>query len=168
MRLVALLRDPIDRAFSAWRKRPRRQEGLSFEEAIEREDERIAGEFERMEADPEYVSQAFSRYAHLFRSRYADQLERWLEHFPREHLLVLSTEELLRDPAETARTAARFLGLPDADLGAFPRLNAGLEQSLAPETRERLARYFEEQNRRLYELAGRDFGWTGPTERARV
>jgi hypothetical protein len=51
------------------------------------------------------------------------------------------------------------LGAPGHELGSYPRVYQQEYAELRPGTRRRLAEYFAEPNRRLYELLGRDFGW---------
>jgi hypothetical protein len=94
MRLIAILRDPVDRAYAHYQwERATRDETRSFEDALEWEQEVLAPELERWFADPQYVSQLplFGR-SYVVRGRYAEQLERWLALFPREQLLVLTSE----------------------------------------------------------------------------
>ncbi|HYF40703.1 MAG TPA: sulfotransferase domain-containing protein, partial [Gemmatimonadales bacterium] len=56
-RLLVLLRNPVDRAYSHYQHEVRGgREPLSFEEAIAREPERLEGEEERLRADPAYYS----------------------------------------------------------------------------------------------------------------
>src|SRR6266508_3758960 len=77
VRLIAVLRDPVERAWSHYRyERHRGYEDLPFEEALRREPERLAGEAERMVAEPGYSSFAHRHLAYLARGRYAEQLER--------------------------------------------------------------------------------------------
>jgi sulfotransferase family protein len=45
--------------------------------------------------------------------RYAKQLDSYLEHFPRRQILVLSTEDLRRDPHRSLSSIYRFLGVDD-------------------------------------------------------
>jgi sulfotransferase family protein len=166
MRLIALLRDPVERTYSEFTKRWRRNVGVSLEQALDLESERIAGELERMRDEPTYFSIPYRRYAYLARSRYAEQLERWLELFPREQLLVLTTEQLAQDPGRTVGEAARFLKLPERSPAgaAYTRKNTRSYEPLEPAMRERLTEYFVEPNRRLYELLGRDLGWQRPSQ----
>ena len=49
---------------------------------------------------------------------------------------------------------------PAHDLGEYPRVYARDYDEMSPETRARLKEKFAEPNRRLYELLGRDLGWT--------
>ena len=162
MRLIAVLRDPVERAFSHWRMEVRHGlEALSFEDALDREEEELDAGLERLSRTEGYVDEAFSR-SYTARGRYAEQLERWLELFPEEQLLVLSSEELLADPASTLEHVWTFLGVP-AWRSDVPRLRGAQDEaSMAPATRERLARAFEPHNRRLEELVGRRFAWTRP------
>ena len=75
---------------------------------------------------------------------------------------MLRAEDLFEQPRDTVNDALAFLGLPETDLAAYPALNTREYEPMRPETRARLAAHFEEPNRRLYELLGRDFGWLRP------
>ena len=160
-RLVAILRNPVDRAFSHYQhERALGRELLSFEDAVAREDERMRGEVERMLADPSYFSHAWWNYTYVARGRYAEQLERWLAVFPREQLLVVPSEDLLLEPERTHARVLEFLGADAHRLDSYPRVFERQYEPMRPETRSRLAAEFAEPNRRLYELLGRDLGWT--------
>ncbi len=159
--LIVLLRNPVDRAYSQFQFS--RREGLeeleSFEEAVAREEERLRPEIARLSADPRYNSRLFGRWSYLARSRYAEQVERWLELFPRGQFLFLKAEDLFDQPERTLDVAYEFLGLPPHRLGRAPRLNAAHYEEMPAEARARFAEYFRPHNERLYELVGTDFGW---------
>jgi Sulfotransferase domain len=57
---------------------------------------------------------------YLDRSRYATQLERYLDHFPREQLLVVRAEELFRDPSGVLPGVYGFLGVDPSFRPADP------------------------------------------------
>ncbi len=161
VRLIALLRNPVDRAFSHYQHEVvLGRESLSFEDALEREEERLAGEVERLTADPTYFSHAWWNYTYKARGLYAEQLERWLALFPREQLLVLLTDELAADPGGTYRRVLDFLAVAPHELASYPRIFAREYEQMHAETRERLQAYFAEPNRRLAELLARDLGWS--------
>jgi hypothetical protein len=163
LRLIALLRDPVERAYSQYQMQVRKRgETLSFEEALEREETELPYELRRMSEDPTYTWPHDRRRSYVARGRYAEQLERWLSLFPREQLLVLTSEELWTDPAATTSAVSAFLGVPEWRPRTFPHQSAGAHESMAPETRDRLALLFEPHNRRLEELLGRTLGWTRP------
>ena len=159
-RLVALVRNPVDRALSHYHHEVALgREPLSFEEALDAEDERLCGEEERLVADPAYFSRAWWSHAYKARGRYAEQLDRWLAVFPREQLLVVPSEDLATEPKRTHARVLAFLGAGPHRLDSYPRVYEREYQPMKAETRERLVAEFEASNRRLYELLGRDLGW---------
>jgi hypothetical protein len=159
-RLIALLRNPVDRAFSHYQHEVALgREPLSFEAAVDREDERMQGELDRMLRDPSYFSLAWWNYTYVARGRYAEQLERWFASFPREQLLVLFTEELSADTARTYRRVLGFLGVGARDLESYPRIFDRDYPGMHSVTRARLDKEFEGPNRRLASLLGRDLPW---------
>jgi hypothetical protein len=159
-RLIALLRNPVDRTFSHYQHEVALgREQLSFEDALAREAERMDGELERMLADARYFSYAWWNYTYVARSRYAEQLERWLAAFPREQLLVLLTDDLAADTSRTYRRVLEFLGVDRQGLESYPRIFERDYGEMSAETRARLAADFAESNRRLAELLGRDLPW---------
>jgi hypothetical protein len=170
VRLIALLREPVERAYSHYQlMRRERREPLSFPEAIAAEEKRLAGEEERILADPSYRSRKHRNFSYVTRGLYADQLERWFEHFPRGQLLVLRAEDLLAQPAETYAEVLEFLGLARHSLEDFVRHNrpeTPAPAPIEPELRARLQERFAEPNARLAALLGRDFGWAGPVARS--
>jgi hypothetical protein len=163
VKVIALLRNPVDRAFSHYKHvRGKNQETLSFEEALACETERLAGEEEKMRRDPAYYSNAHHRHGYLARGIYADQLTRWLDVFPREQMLILKSEELYSQPHKLVRETLRFLKpeWPDEwTAGEYKRHNETSSEPLRPELRSRLAEFFRPHNQRLCQLLGRDFQW---------
>lgn len=165
VRLILLLRDPVNRSYSHYQQKLRSgREWLSFPEAIEREPERLAGERERLERDPCYRGLRYQLYSYVTRGHYRDWIDEWLRYFPRERLLVLRSESFFADPGETLRRIADFLEIDaPADWLSRPRRAYGAHEypDMPAETRERLRAYFAPHNRRLYEFLGEDWGWGG-------
>jgi Sulfotransferase domain len=160
VRLIALLRDPVERAYSHYQLMQRKQwEPLSFEDALAAEEERLAGEEERIIADPRYFSFHYRHHSYVKRGLYADQLESWFVHFPREHLLVLRAEDFFARPADVFAEVLAFLALRPWKLDDFVRRNRATYQPIDPAVRARLTARFAEPNARLARLLGRDFGW---------
>ncbi len=163
VRLILMLRDPVIRAFSQYQQEYARgfEDAETFERALELEPGRLAGERERMLADPGYDSHAMQHYAYVARGEYATQLEAWRARFDPDRLLVVQAEEFFTDPETAYRGVLDFLGLPvPARPPSFKAHNARPAGGMAPETRMRLAEHFVEPNRRLEELLGRRLGWT--------
>jgi hypothetical protein len=119
----------------------------------------MQGEVERMIREPTYFSKPWWNHTYLARGRYSEQLERWLSVFPREQLLVLFTEELLHEPADTYARVLEFLGTHPHVLGSYPLIFAHDYAPISAATRARLEAYFEEPNRQLAALLGRELPW---------
>jgi hypothetical protein len=160
VRLIAILRNPVDRAYSHYNHMMRvGRESLSFEEALDREEERLAGELEKIKADPAYSTFKHLHYSYQARGRYAEQLQNWLALFPKSQMVFLSSEELYTSPATLYGKAIEFLGLSPWEPEGFKVFKQGAYEDIPSHLRARLAKYFEPHNRRLYDLVGTDFGW---------
>jgi len=102
MKIIVVLRNPIERARSHWNKeRQRGREALSFLAALE-------AERSRAEASS---SGHDRRTSYLARGRYVAQLHRLWQHFPVAQTLVLRAEALLQAPLPTLEQIAHFLGV---------------------------------------------------------
>ena len=160
-RLVALLRDPVDRAYSLHQHRLRiGLETLPFGEALDAEEERLAGEAERMAADDSYVSFELREHSYLRGGEYLAQLEAWWAHFPREQLLVLRSEDLYERSSETFGRVLDHIGVPRSwEPHWYDAINAGEYRELDAGLRRRLTDHFEPHNRRLAEALGEPVWW---------
>jgi hypothetical protein len=106
-RLLLLLRDPVQRAWSHYRyELARGFETLGPEEALDNEADRLA------QPDPQERARAHRHFGYVGRSRYAEQLRRLHEHFTSEQVLVLRSETLFADPVTTMDRVFAHLGLP--------------------------------------------------------
>ena len=158
IRSVIVLRDPVARAYShyhhavslGWEKR-------TFEEAIDLEPERLAGEVERIVADPGYDGFRYRHFSYVARGEYVDQLDRWFGLFPREDVLLVKGEDLFADPVAGLNAVFGFLGLPPHTPDAFPRYNKGTAVPMDPRTRGRLEERFAAANERLFAGYGIDY-----------
>jgi hypothetical protein len=154
-KLIVLLRDPVDRARSHWsHQRGRGREQADLHEAMLRA---LRTDDRRNDTNPAGIR----KDSYLRRGLYADQLERWWTHFDRTRTLVLRSDDLFGDPAETLGRVCGFLGIPPyRRLPSFEAYNVGAYGDRMPaETRAMLREYFAPHNRRLYDLLGCDLGW---------
>lgn len=160
-KVIALLRDPVARAFSHWQHNASRGlENLGFEAALDAEADRLAGETDRLLAEVDYCSTAHRYWSYAARGEYATQIERWLAHYPREHVLVLRSEDLYESPATTYARALTFLGLPAVDLDAYPRYTRSTSQAqMSDAARRRLTAHFRHHNERLAVLLDEHVWW---------
>jgi len=158
-RLVLLVRDPVERAFSHYRSMVRDgMETLSFEEAVEAEPERLDGEEARLAADPTYRSKAVEKYSYLGSSEYVVGVKRWLEHYDREQLLVRRAEDFFTDPSSVLADVAVHLGIRVVSLDAAS-LNAAPSAGLSDETRRVLRERLRASVEELESVLGQEFAW---------
>jgi hypothetical protein len=160
VKLIVLLRNPVDRALSHYHHEISiKKETLSFEEAIDREEERLNGEVEKMLTDDSYRSFNHQHFSYLSRGIYVDQLIAYERYFDQDQMLILRSEDFFSDTQTTYDRVTDFLGLErsllrnvqPSNVGTYVRGRAALEI--------RLQEYFQRHNQRLYEYLGIDFGW---------
>ncbi len=145
IRLIVLMRDPVERAFSNYRHLVRRGYGKSMDEAA---DDDLEG---RPLPSPSYRVLSHGIYAH-----YVGHL---LKVFPRKNVLFLKSEDFFNDPGKITDQCFRFLGLPPHELAEYTKLNSGSHDRMDESLRQKLTAFYKPHNRRLYSLLKRDFGW---------
>ena len=129
-RLVAILRNPIDRAYSHWQhERARGREDLGFAEALEAEPRRL-GVMDPIPA---------SHFAYLDRGRYVRQLRSVCEYYPRSALHVMVFEEFRARPEPGFQELCRFLGIDERQSPAALRQTWNRSYGVRFETVRRLA-----------------------------
>ena len=159
-KLILILRNPIDRAYSHYRMKLRvKKEALPFEKAIELEEERCAGERERIIKDPDFVPIHYKDHSYLARGLYADQLENWFKHYDRKQFLILTTENLRDNRQRTLNQVFDFLQVPPFQIENLRNLNVANYQAMNEDTRKFLVKYYRPHNEKLAKLLRRDFDW---------
>lgn len=185
IKLIVLLRNPVERAFSAWNmfrqlhsdpvvrdatikdylkdanpdiKRPLLEllRGSEFPDF----QACVENEIEMLLAGkPKPLEPSFVQ-----RGLYADQVQRFYRQFPGENLLVLESAELREHRAMLLNRVLRFLGLRETDWTRteLPDKHVRPYDSTMPEqTRKTLQEFFQPHNAKLYSILGREFNWAG-------
>lgn len=159
-RLIALLRDPVERAVSGyWHEVRKGREHLDLMTALDAEDERLAADAGRVAAEPGYRSFAAEHYGYRTRGLYADQLQGWLSIFGADQLLVVESGRLFSNPRAELRRVCAFLRVREEPVGDLSPRNSPPRPTTPPEVEERLRADFAAPNARLNELLGDDLGW---------
>lgn len=149
-KLIAILRNPIDRPYSHY------QHSIK---AIDKEEERLQGEEEKMIKDEKYYSFPHRAHSYLSRGIYVDQLKVGLSLFSKEQILIIKLENLYPDPSPIFNKVLKFLEVPEWEPKNYKEYNNGFYSKIDPANRKRLNDYFEPHNQRLYEYLGTNFGW---------
>jgi hypothetical protein len=163
-KLIVLLRNPIDRAYSHYQHQVKRgtgegRETRTFEEAIDAEERILPDEVNRMMQDEYYESPIYRTRSYLRRGVYIDQLLAWSSFFQRKQMLVLKSEDLFDDGANALERMLDFLEIPHWVPETFSIPNKRGYTGMSRLTRQRLDEYYKPHNHRLYEYLGADFGW---------
>jgi hypothetical protein len=185
VKLIAILRNPVERAYSAYwhgRRVGAIDASLTFTQSIER-----------------YQDNHGKPYGDLVTpGLYASQINRYLDFFPRNQLLILDFDQLLNEPERELSATVAFLGLDPSrvikeDLIQFPKRNTarvsrsprlsqylhgtrllsydkksrilkklfkrGTIPPIRPEDREFLSALYSDQAREIHALTGVTFDW---------
>jgi hypothetical protein len=161
IKLIVLLREPVERAFAAWNMYSRfgdyrarvyapRRETRDFNTAVEEEIADIEAGAEA--SDPGYVR----------RGLYHEQLDRYFAHFDREQILILDNRDLMRDTSAVVNEVLGFLGLSGYQHGAeWSPIHVGEYDAGVPAATGRLLRdFYKPHNETLYRLLDHDFAWS--------
>ena len=155
--LIALLRNPVDRAYSHYVQRFQKgKESEDFLSLVQREEADTAESWSAWRADPETKVQLAQKHSFLSRGRYAEQIEAWLAHFAREDLHVLFAEDLLANPDRELDAVFSHLGLEPIKVDFGRKLNRRRYEPMSAEARIWLEDYFAPQNAALADLLERD------------
>jgi len=159
-RIVVLLRDPVERAYSHYKERRANDtEALSFAEAIDAEEWRIAGEEERIISEPGYISIPHRHQTYLAQGRYATPIRRWMTAFPHGQVLVRPAEALYQDTQSTYDAICDHLGLPHHRLVDPHVHEAHPSDALGAVMRRRLRAMVADDIAQLEAYLGTSMGW---------
>jgi tetratricopeptide (TPR) repeat protein len=157
-KLIVILRNPVDRAYSHYNHWLRRQqETRDFETAIQASFDQLSSG-----TDGTIDEQRLWNTPHdyLARGVYVVFLKHWMSVFPRDRFLILSNEQLNRDPQATLSQVFDFLELPDAAIEADLRHNVGSYLPISDRARQLLERFYTPYNQALETFLDHPFHWS--------
>ena len=179
-KMILLLRNPVERAYSAWnmfrryfedRRSPilpgwsimnapnqegfrrlfNRREYPSFEEAIHEE------------IDNNLTEQALPEPSFVRRGFYAKQIERYFKYFHRGQIMIIDSQRLRNDTNGTLEDIAAFVNLRPHDWSQGEKnrcVVAGVYTApIDQDVKAYLSKFYRPYNERLYKLLSYDFGW---------
>ncbi len=147
---LAMLMDRLNHDSAAWVRRLLGGELPSFADAVE--EEMALMETSNPPAEPSF----------LRRGLYLEQIQRYLEYFPRDQLHVIHMADMRHNAAGVMDEVTNFLGLQPMDWAAqqFPQVHARpYAEPMPKETEVRLRAFFAEPDARLFEFLGRGPLW---------
>jgi len=170
-KLLVVLRDPVDRAWSHYRHWKRLNwEKLSFKQALLFEDSRIKDDIDSCLSRPNARGVKLAKYSYKFRGLYLNALKRLWTYFPKEQCKIIIFEEFLASPQLQFNQICNFLGIDNLEINHLLHLNAGGDiggavgqhqdpHSIPTECFHLLMSFFKEPNQHLSIELGRKLPW---------
>lgn len=191
IKLIVILRSPPERAFSAFLmnkyRKVRNRRLTTFEEEVQAQMlrlERGCGlpallfnstfSHSQLQQHQAFNQDAWRQCAEskttllakmIARGLYVYQLQRWLQFFPRQQVLILESGLFFSNVEQAMRDVQRFVQVEDYPFpaGLFQKkLNTNLKVNGAPlkaSTLETLRSYYRPHNEKLFQLLGKSFAW---------
>ena len=158
MKIIVILRNPVDRAYSQYRLNLREKaEKRSFEDAMEENMNELNKEsHERYEIKPKFSAEENN---YLKKGLYAQQLRHWLNIFPMESMLILSMEEFESNQQAIYNKIFEFLNISQFEVKNTEKMEKGNYPQMKSETRSLLLDYFRSHNNELFKLINKKFEW---------
>lgn len=158
-KVIFILRNPVERAYSHYKMSHKRGWDLaSFEKALELEEARIE-DGKKQSVNYSGHNYAFQRLGYKSRGLYVNYLKNWYKEFPKENILVVSSERFFANPQQVFDSICEFLWIETAVKVNFDKMNEGSGEKMDTKTRESLQNYFKPYNEELFTLLNTRYDW---------
>lgn len=148
MRILILLRNPIQRAYSHWNmNRIKGVEEQSFLQAVNSREERLRAKLPYQN----------KKFAYLDRGFYSSQIRRIFRFFPEGQVLIKQSADLARQPVETMSEIFEFLGIEPISVQKVDPIHEGTyERPMSEDEREFLIEFYRFEIKEVEKLLGWD------------
>lgn len=156
VKLIVLLRNPVDRAYSHYQMAVRNgDEKRSFENTIIQEKEKILNKSEQSHNNLDLFT------SYLSRGIYIEQLSRWMDLFPKKQMHIIKSEDFFENPKRITKEVIQFLTLAGDGLKIkkFKKINRGSYNEMDNKVKQELIEFFKPFNHQLEEALGMKFNW---------
>ncbi len=137
-KLILLLRDPIDRAYSHFQMNKKDMIEKSFDQYV------TSDGFES------------NKYRYLEKGLYAEYLPIWQSFLERGNLLILKSEELFSDTNNVISKVHQYLDLKPEPTKSLTNKNSGNYEKMSSQTRQKLETYYQKDQEILRSLIGNE------------
>ena len=158
IKLIVILRNPVQRAISDHYHRVRMQANpSSFEDVYTSQ---MLEQFRQME-NPNVNDENYLRRRPdvLWKGLYVYFIQKWMRLFSRNQILVLSAESLFTNPVTTMKKTFEFLELPDHQLSDYQKHNAGSYHPIETSLYQELSDIYKPHNHKLEDYLNQKFDW---------
>lgn len=158
IRLIIILRNPIDRAYSEWHmfnKTQKNDNYKSFKDAIQHEIDF------RLDEEPNFF---VANTHHLQRGLYYKQIKKLLKFFPLQNLLIILNDDLKNKENESYEKIYKFLNVevkhPKYEIKLEGKYSKNeKEQDITPKLRKLMVNFFKKDVRNLEKLLDIKTNW---------
>ena len=158
-KIIFIFRNPVERAFSHYKMACKMGwESADFETALKLEESRISDGTKHPLSDPEH-NYAYQRLGYRSRGMYAERLKVWFSEFPKDHIMIVSSENFFNDPVSVFAAICRFIGVKQAGNVDFKKMNEGGSDTMAAETRRMLRDFYKPHNEAFFSMINDRFNW---------
>jgi hypothetical protein len=149
VKLIIILRNPILRAYSAWKHAKKNfNEIRNFEDSIK--DKSISSQNKTF-----YTSQ----FHYLQRGLYYQQIAELVKWFPRDNLLILIQENVIKNMTREYNKVYNFLNLPEFSGNYELEYVSDDKSTINPETYKKLIKYYKNDVDNLEKLLSIKIDW---------
>lgn len=162
IKLILLLRNPVDRAYSHYQmeRRKGRENLKTFEEAVLKETERLRNGYKIISNRKKTYDYNHQIYSYISRGLYDEQIKRWLKYFKREQILVLKSEDFFASPQHILERVYSFLKIPVIFPKNMLTKNQGSYNPVGTDIMKHLHDYYKPYNEKLSQILGENFLWS--------
>lgn len=154
-KIIAILRNPVDRAFSEYNENKKNKSNIdSFEKIVIEE----LNEYSKISNNE--INLIIKKLNLVGKGLYQKQLKKWFEVFSKESILILSTEEFENKPDITYSKIFHFLELPEYQVKNTKKFNKNSYPKMDDKIRKKLEEFFEPHNHDLFNLINQNFDWS--------
>lgn len=164
VKLIVVLRNPIDRAFSHFnfvQKYNSGEQKITFEKAINKEGVRMDLAFKNMNKDGYNSARDISNFGYVYKGKYVLHIKEWLKYYNLDNIYFVDFEELKNNPKIVTQNIYSFLNIDNQFVNSnFPKKNkTEYNNTMKAETRLLLKQIYSNYNLELEKLINMKFNW---------
>jgi tetratricopeptide (TPR) repeat protein len=153
-KLIILLRNPVERTISDYYHHVNRGvETRTLQEIV------TSTQLFLKKATKRELAYTDSEFNYILTSIYYPKIQRWINQFDREQILVIASESLFQDPRSVMTKVFQFLDVDFYDSNKYNQYNIGSYPKVADELKQNLHDIFQSYNRQLEEYLKSSFNW---------